>query len=107
MFEAVFPQPMKSLLLISRLTLLIATVTVIASAQFTFTTFDVPGAVGTFPFAINNNGDIAGLYTTSAGNTGFIRKADGTFTSFDLSSVNGSVFKVEGLNDSRGDVGSV
>jgi hypothetical protein len=77
-----------------------------ALAQFTFTTFDVPGAAGTHPYAINNNGDVAGWYDNGSGNptfaggrSGFIRKADGTFTLFDLSSVNGFVRQVTGITD--------
>lgn len=64
-----------------------------ALAQFTFTTFDVPGANVTQPVAINNNGDIAGRFTDASGSHAFIRTADGTFTVFD------SCSNVVGLND--------
>src|SRR5215469_14407755 len=83
-----------------RLGTLTAITTAQVLAQFTFTTFDVPGAAGTHPTTINNNGDIAGTYDNGSGGvSGFIRKTDGTYVLFDLSSVNGTVRQVTGIND--------
>src|SRR5689334_17399358 len=47
----------------------------------TITSFDVPGARSTLPIAINNVGNVVGIYKGSQSG-GFIRAADGTFTTF-------------------------
>ena len=58
--------------------------------QSTFTTFDAPGAgtgsyQGTYPFAINPEGAITGLYVDASNMYhGFLRDRDGTFTTFDF-----------------------
>ena len=63
--------------------------------QSTFTTFDAPGAgtgsyQGTYPFAINPEGAITGLYVDASNMYhGFLRDRDGTLTAFDPS---GSIF---------------
>jgi hypothetical protein len=63
--------------------------------QSTFTTFDAPGAgtgssQGTYPFAINPEGAITGLYVDASNMYhGFLRDRDGTLTAFDP---NGSIF---------------
>jgi hypothetical protein len=50
----------------------------------TFTTFDVPGAIGTYPQSINNRGSITGYYYDSLGiRHGFLRTPDGSIISFD------------------------
>jgi hypothetical protein len=69
--------------------------------QFTFTPFDVPGAAQTYPAGVNNSGDIAGTFTDSTGNThGFIRSANGTFTTFDpCNGVCTGGLGVAGIND--------
>jgi predicted membrane protein len=67
------------------------------------TTFDAPGAgtnpgqhkglqfQGTIPTAINAKGVIIGVYSdTNFANHGFVRAADGTITSFDVSGAGGS-----------------
>jgi probable HAF family extracellular repeat protein len=47
--------------------------------------FDVPGSTLTFPAQINNNGDIAGYYYAADTFThGFLRNANGSFTTFDV-----------------------
>lgn len=63
-----------------------------AGATGAITEFDVPGAPtnighrGTSPVSINTAGDITGMYADgSAVRHGFIRAADGTFTTFDVS----------------------
>lgn len=43
-------------------------------------TFDYPGAESTQPFTINDNNEIAGLFSTSAGISGFTRSANGQFS---------------------------
>ncbi len=60
-----------------------------AHAQVTFVRIDAPGAgtgqgQGTFPVAINSSGVIVGYFTDGSGTEhGFIRAADGTFTTVD------------------------
>ena len=55
----------------------------------TIITFDAPGAVlgrhtGTLPVSINSEGVVVGSYTDASGEShGFLRSADGSFTSFD------------------------
>jgi uncharacterized membrane protein len=50
----------------------------------TFTTFDVPGALSTFPYGINPRGEVTGYYVDANFVTrGFVRAPDGTFTTFD------------------------
>jgi hypothetical protein len=70
-------------------------------AQFTFTPFDVPGSAATYPRVVNNNGDIAGTFTDTSGNThGFIRSANGIFTTFDpCNGVCSNPFSIAGIND--------
>lgn len=49
-----------------------------------FTTFDVPGATGTYAWARNGGGTISGYFADSNGlYHGFIRNADGTIMTFD------------------------
>ena len=53
------------------------------AAAFTFTTIDPPGSVFTFPFGINDQGDVIGNYTTSDGvDHGFLLQ-QGAFTTID------------------------
>src|SRR5207245_1140080 len=49
----------------------------------TITSFDVPGAIDTFPTSINPAGVITGSYFDSVGFHGFVRDARGAITSFD------------------------
>ena len=55
-----------------------------------FTMFDAPGAgtaagQGTFAFVVNSSAMVAGAYADSSNNThGFLRAADGTFTTIDV-----------------------
>jgi uncharacterized membrane protein len=51
------------------------------TGQITY--FSFPGSVETHATAINDNGQIAGYYLADGGTHGFIRDADGTYTSFD------------------------
>jgi probable HAF family extracellular repeat protein len=54
-----------------------------AGAQ-TYSTFDVPGSISTTPLAINSQRVVAGSYLDASKNShGFLRGADGTFTTFD------------------------
>lgn len=48
-------------------------------------TFDVPSSRGTSPAAISMAGEITGNYGDSSGPShGFVRKADGSFVTFDI-----------------------
>jgi hypothetical protein len=49
----------------------------------TFISFDVPGSTGTFPLDINADGDIVGRYGSGGRTHGFVRTADGAFTTID------------------------
>jgi hypothetical protein len=50
-----------------------------------FTTFDVSGATGTYPWKSNSAGQIVGAWTNSANQLhGFSRSASGTITKFDV-----------------------
>lgn len=67
----------------------------------TYTLFSVPGAVATVAAGINDNGQIAGTYSTGQNQFGFVRQPDGTIVTV---SVPGSTqTNVSGLN-SQGDV---
>src|SRR6516165_6436278 len=56
----------------------------VAAASYTFTNFDDPAATaGTFPYKINDSGQITGFYIDGSGLHGFLRNTDGTFTNFD------------------------
>jgi hypothetical protein len=70
-----------------------------------FTTFDVSGAMGTYPAGMNDSGTIAGEYT-SAVNVfhGFVRASDGTITTFDVSGA--ATTRAGGINDAGTIVGS-
>lgn len=50
-----------------------------------FTTFQVPGAVGTYPMSINESQTVTGYYTVAAGTQGgFVRSEDGTIDTFQV-----------------------
>ena len=55
------------------------------SAHGKFTTFDAPGAAGTFAFGINDDGTAVG-YSFNANGVfhGYVRDDDGNFTTFDV-----------------------
>jgi uncharacterized membrane protein len=75
-----------------------------AVADGTFTSFDVPGAVGTLALDINASGTIVGRYfapTTPLTTHGFIRTPDGEFTTVDYP---GSSFTVAAGINARGDI---
>src|SRR5947209_1151664 len=55
-----------------------------SAAAPTFTTFGVSNAIGTFAYAINAGGSVAGYYADPSSHYhGFVRAADGTITTFD------------------------
>jgi len=65
-------------------TTLLASMALVAFADAqTITTFDVPNATSTQPAAINAAGVVAGTYSDSIGQHGFVREADGTVIPFD------------------------
>ena len=69
----------------------------VSSFAATFTTIDAPGAgtgveQGTIASSINNVGAITGNYADASNiSHGFLRAPDGTFTTFDVLSVNGGL----------------
>jgi len=65
----------------------------------TLISFDVPGSTGTFPLDINADGDIVGRYGSGGRTHGFVRTADGDFTTIDYP---GALFTVAGGINSEG-----
>ena len=65
------------------LALLLAGIVSAAQAQ-TITTFDLPSSSFTQPTAINASGELAGIYSDSLGNHGFVRYRNGTTAAFDV-----------------------
>jgi hypothetical protein len=65
----------------------------------TYVTIEVPGEIGTSPTAINDSGQIAGVYleSTTRKRKGFLRGADGTFTLFEIGT--STNLQVLALND--------
>src|SRR5207249_3207392 len=49
-----------------------------------FTTLDVPGALYTFAFGINGNGEIVGAYLDGVATHGFVRDVTGAYTTVDV-----------------------
>ncbi len=50
-----------------------------------FTTFQVPGATGTYPMSINDSQTVTGYYTEAGGTQcGFVRSEDGTIDTFQV-----------------------
>jgi hypothetical protein len=47
-----------------------------------YLSFEVPGALGTFPMSINDRMVVTGYYVSSTVTRGFLRDADGTITTF-------------------------
>src|SRR5690349_15166646 len=73
----------------------------IAANAATFVTFDAPGGTNTRPRGMNNVGSITGDFApTGGGVAGFVRAADGTFSTFQ---VKNSDTTASGIND-RGSV---
>jgi hypothetical protein len=54
-----------------------------AASQSRYTTFDVPGAVGTYPASINQAGQITGQWWDSGTGHSFLRNTDGSIVTFD------------------------
>lgn len=68
--------------------LLFAASTCFAQEDRSYTVFDVPGATTTHPVSINNAGDVAGWFCSSAycddaNIRGFVRESNGNITTFD------------------------
>jgi probable HAF family extracellular repeat protein len=65
------------------LSVVFSTIVAAQDASYTFTTIDVPGAVVTAAFGINNRGQIVGVFGDATGGHGFLW--DGaTFTTIDV-----------------------
>jgi uncharacterized membrane protein len=69
---------------------------------FTYVQFDVPSAVLTRPFGVNEAGQIVGVYRDASGfSHGFLREPDGTYTTLDYP---GAIFtNAAGIN-ARGEI---
>ena len=72
------------------------------TAAGTFTSFDVPGAIGTYALDINASGAIVGRFTDSDGmDHGFLRDKTGAIETIDFP---GSVFTAAAAINDRGDL---
>jgi len=94
--------PSASVRLVASITLFSAS---LIKAQ-SLTVFDVPGAAGTSPVAINNRGDVLGRFTDSQSlrQRGFLREKNGLFTVFDATA-NATYTQATGINDGGDIVG--
>jgi hypothetical protein len=55
-------------------------------SEVSYLSFEVPGALGTYPMSVNNSMAVTGYYYASATVArGFVREADGAITTFDVS----------------------
>lgn len=72
------------------------------SSEVSYLSFEVPGALGTYPMSINDSTAVTGYYYVSSTVTrGFLREADGTITTFDV--VGGLWTEPESIN-AAGDI---
>ena len=74
----------------------------------TYTPIELPGTTGTWATALNNNGQIAGVYRDATGTHSFVGPADGkSFTSFDVPDTAAAQYGTPaGINDQGEIVGS-
>jgi hypothetical protein len=73
----------------------------IRSPDGTYTPIELPGTIWTWATALNNNGQIAGVYHAASGTHSFVGSADGkSDTSFDVPNTGPSQYgKPAGIND--------
>jgi len=73
----------------------------LASAQnYTYSTFDAPGATATVVTGMNNAGQIVGAYTDAKGTHNFVRSADGkTYTTIDLTGATPGTTTIDAINN--------
>src|SRR6516164_1927383 len=75
-----------------------------AQAQYTYTTIDVPGAIGTYAQGINASGQIVGYYEVAGGRTyGFLLDVDGSYITLDVPGACDT--RASGINDAGQIVG--
>lgn len=82
---------------------LCGTLTVVCAQQIDESTFQLPGASLTRPFAVNARGQVAGLYRDGSGSHAFVREADGTYNTFSVPFAGATFTNATGLN-AQGDV---
>jgi hypothetical protein len=74
------------------------------NGEATYISFQVPGALGTYPMGINNSMTVTGYYYVTPTQTrGFVRDADGTITTFDVNVAGVVWIEPESIN-ARGDI---
>jgi probable HAF family extracellular repeat protein len=73
-----------------------------AKAQYSYTTFDVPGATNTFAKGINDAGQVVGYFLSAFHS--FLLDVDGSYTMFDVPGV--AITIATGINDAGQVVGS-
>src|SRR5262245_15804412 len=93
--------------MMSTLLLVMCMATSAFAADYTFVSFDVPGASATAAEDINDSGTIVGVYSESgnfaSGCHGFIRSATGVFTTVDYPGAAGTF--LVGINNAGDTVG--
>src|SRR5215467_646140 len=77
--------------------------TAVADVQYSFTTIDVPGAINTQAFGINDSGQIVGFFDDALGGHGFVLDTGGNFTTIDVPGASST--RAFGINDSGQIVG--
>lgn len=78
----------------------------VRAANGTMTGFDPQDSLGTRPTAINHRGDVAGWYTGSGVQPGFVRKADGSITTFVVDQAQTTVRAINDADETAGYIGS-
>lgn len=74
------------------------------NGEATYISFQVPGALGTYPMSINASMTVTGYYYVSPAVTrGFLRDAEGTITTFDVDVAGAFWIEPESIN-ARGDI---
>jgi uncharacterized protein (TIGR03437 family) len=81
-------------------TLLIALADLASAQNYTYSTFDAPGATATIVAGMNNAGQIVGFYTDAKGTHNFLRSADGsTFTTIALTGAEPGTTTIGAINN--------
>lgn len=99
---------MRSLILLAALTLgvLLMARQIAEAISFTYTTFDVPGALDTYRAGINSRGQIIGGYTDSSGGGHSFLYDKGVFKEIAVPFLGASHTSPSGINDSGEIVGT-
>jgi len=70
------------------------------NGEATYVSFSVPGALGTYPTAINASMEVTGYYNIAPEETrGFLREADGSISTFNVAGATST--QPQGINAQR------